>query len=121
MKNMSMWAYFSAFCILPQTLNTMLSNCKKKYTNHSKWSGQKEDLPLGVRHNVSMKKYYSVIKLRGTNNVIKLAYRDTSEEAFAEYKMMKQADILVMAAKYKNKIPKHINKNKLRLGRKMRR
>lgn len=57
----------------------MLSNCKK----HSmpKWK-KSSDLPLGVR--------------------------DTPEESFKEYKMIKEADILNMATKYKNKVPRHI-------------
>ena len=33
---------------------------------------------------------------------------DTKEEAFAEYKVMKQADILMVAAQYKDKIPDYI-------------
>lgn len=95
-------------CILPQTINTILANCKKKHVNRLKWSEPKETLPLGVRQNISMKKYYGEITLCGTNNVIKLSYWDTPEEAFAEYKKIKQADVLLMAAKYKNKVPKHI-------------
>ncbi|WP_313182786.1 hypothetical protein [Lacrimispora sp.] len=88
--------------------NTMLANCKKKHVNRSKWSEPKENLPLGVRYNDSMKKYYGEIKLCGTNNVIKLSYWDTPEEAFEEYQKIKQADVLLMAAKYKNKVRKHI-------------
>ena len=38
---------------------------------------------------------------------------DTPEEAFAEYKVMKQADILIVAAKYKEKIPQYIYKKLL--------
>ncbi|WP_166433152.1 hypothetical protein [Lacrimispora sphenoides] len=34
--------------------------------------------------------------------------RDTPEESFEEYKKIKQADVLLMAAKYKNRVPKHI-------------
>lgn len=30
------------------------------------------------------------------------------EEAFTEYKRHKQADIIIMADRYKNKIPKHV-------------
>ena len=39
---------------------------------------------------------------------IVLGYWDTPEEAFAEYKRHKQADIIIMADRYKNKIPKHV-------------
>ena len=94
-------------CIIPQTLNTMLSNCKKR-TNHSMWRTSKENLPLGVRHNKSMEKYYSQIKPCGYDETITLSYWDTPEEAFEEYKKIKQADILLMAAKYKSKVPKNV-------------
>jgi len=92
-------------CIIPQTINTMLSNCKK----HSmpKWK-KSSDLPLGVRYSSSMKMYYGEIKPFGHVEVIRLSYWYTPEDAFEEYKKIKQADILVMAAKYKNKVPKHI-------------
>jgi hypothetical protein len=54
-----------------------------------------------------MNKYYDVT-LCGTKDLIKLSYWDTPEKAFEEYKKFKQADVLLMAARYKNKIPKHI-------------
>lgn len=92
-------------CILPQTLNIMLSNCKKHYNPKCKTAS---DLPLGVRYSTSIKKYYGEITPYGHDEVIRLSYWDTPEEAFAEYKKIKQADILIMAAKYKNKVPKHI-------------
>jgi hypothetical protein len=92
-------------CILPQTINTMLSNCKKH--TMSKWK-KSSNLPLGVRYSSSMKMYYGEITPYGHDELIRLSYWNTPEEAFAEYKMIKQADILVMAAKYKNKVPKHI-------------
>ena len=56
------------------------------------------------------KKYYSVITFFGTEKPRKLSEWDTPEEAFAEYKRMKQADILRVAAGYKEKIPEHIYK-----------
>lgn len=93
-------------CILPQTLNTMLSNCKKHKL--SKWRIAKKDLPLGVRYDSSMNMYYGEIKPFGHDEIIKLSYWNTPEEAFAEYKKFKQADILMMAAKYKNKVPKRV-------------
>ena len=89
-------------CILPQSLNSMLSNCKKHYLEGQ----EKEDvLPLGVRYNGKIDKYYAQITLFGTTDLITLSNWDTPEEAFAEYKMMKEADIKLVAAKYKNKIP----------------
>ena len=93
-------------CILPQTLNTMLSNCKKHRTG--KWRNAKMDLPLGVRYDSRTKMYYGVIKPYGHDETIRLSYWKTPEEAFEEYKRHKQADILIMADKYKNKVPKKV-------------
>jgi len=93
-------------CILPQTLNTMLSNCKKHRL--PKWKKAKMDLPLGVRYDSSMGMYYGEIKPFGHDEVIRLSYWNTPEEAFKEYKRHKQADILIMADKYKNKVPKKV-------------
>lgn len=95
-------------CILPQTLNTMLSNCKKHRL--PKWKKAKMDLPLGVRYDSALKMYYAQIKLCNHDEVINLSYHKTAEEAFNEYKKFKEADILLMAAKYKNKIPGNVFK-----------
>ena len=92
-------------CIIPQTLNTMLSNCKK---HRSIWKNARMDLPLGVRYDSRIKMYYGEIKPYGHDEVIRLSYWRTPEEAFAEYKRHKQADILIMADKYKNKVPKKV-------------
>ena len=99
-------------CFLPQTLNTMLSNCKKHRL--PKWKTAKMDLPLGVRYDNSMEMYYGEIKPCGHDEVVKLSYWKTPEEAFEEYKQFKKADIMMMAAKYKNKIPKHVYEALLR-------
>ena len=88
--------------ILPQTLNTMLSNCKKH--KMPKWKADK-GLPLGVRYDKRAEKYYGEIKLFGHEEVIPLNYHKTTMEAFKEYKAVKQADILTMAVSYKEKIP----------------
>lgn len=72
------------------------------------------DLPLGVRYSSSMNMYYGEIKPFGHDEVIKLSYWNTPEEAFNDYKRHKQADILIMADKYKNKIPKHVYEALLR-------
>ncbi len=93
-------------CIIPQTLNTMLSNCKKHKVGKGKTA--KVDLPLGVRYDSKLKMYYGEIKPYGHDEVIRLSYWDTPEEAFEEYKRHKQADILIMADKYKNKVPKSV-------------
>lgn len=93
-------------CILPQTLNTMLSNCKKHKL--PKWQTSKLDLPLGVRYDSGKKMYYGEIKLFGHDEIIRLKDWNTPEEAFADYKRHKQADILIMADKYKSSIPKKV-------------
>ncbi len=99
-------------CILPQGLNTLLTNCKKHYKE-----GETSDnvLPLGVRYNSKTRKYSSEITFTGAENTISLSEWDTAEEAFAEYKIMKQADILMMAAKYKESIPEYIYKELLKI------
>ena len=97
-------------CILPQGLNTLLANSKKHYYEGK--SGE-NSLPLGVRYSKRKKKYYGVIQFTGTERPIPLSDWDTPEEAFAEYKRMKQADILKVAAEYKGKIPEYIYKKLL--------
>lgn len=92
-------------CIIPQSLNTMLSNCKKHRL--PKWKSSL-NLPLGVRYDSGMKMYYGEIKPYGHDEIIKLSYWETPEQAFEEYKRHKQADILIMADKYKNKVPKKV-------------
>lgn len=92
-------------CILPKGLNTLLANAKKHYKE-----GETPDnvLPLGVRYNGKTRKYTSEITFTGAEKPIPLSEWDTAEEAFEEYKVLKRADILVVAAKYKNNIPDYI-------------
>lgn len=92
-------------CILPKGLNTLLANAKKHYKE-----GETPDnvLPLGVRYNGKTRKYTSEIMFTGAEKPIPLSEWDTAEEAFEEYKVLKRADILVVAAKYKNSIPDYI-------------
>ncbi len=92
-------------CILPKGLNTMLANSKKHY-----FEGKTEEnsLPLGVKYNSKLNKYYGEITFTGAERPIPLSCYDTPEEAFAEYKVMKKADILMIAAKYKESIPDYI-------------
>lgn len=98
-------------CILPWKLNVMLSNCKRHYVRRVRWK-QDKGLPYGVRYDECREKYYGQISidkaLGGDGQVVTLSYWDTPEEAFAEYKRHKEACILLMADKYKNKIPKKI-------------
>ena len=92
-------------CILPKGLNTLLANSKKHY---KEGETPENTLPLGVNYNNKTKKYYGVIQFTGTERQITLSEWDTPEDAFAEYKVMKQADILMVAAKYKESIPDYI-------------
>ena len=52
-------------CILPQGLNTLLANSKKHYKD-----GETPDnvLPLGVRYNGKVNKYYGQITYFGTED-----------------------------------------------------
>ena len=52
--------------------------------------------------------YYGAIKPYGHDELVRLSYWETPEEAFEEYKRHKQADILIMADKYENKVPKKV-------------
>lgn len=92
-------------CLLPKGLNTLLTNSKKHYKE-----GQTPEniLPLGVSYNGKTNKYHAEIQFTGTERLIPLSEWDTPEEAFAEYKIMKQADILLVVAKYKEYIPDYI-------------
>lgn len=94
-------------CLLPKGLNTLLANSKKHY---EKGQTPKNTLPLGVRYNSKKNKYYGEITFTGAEEIIPLLEWDTPEEAFAEYKKMKQADILRVVAGYKPNIPDYIYK-----------
>lgn len=94
-------------CILPKGLNTLLANSKKHY---EKGQTPENVLPLGVRYNSKKNKYYGEITFSGAEDTILLSEWNTPEEAFAEYKMMKQADILKVVAEYKQRIPEYIYK-----------
>lgn len=97
-------------CVLPQGLNTLLANSKKHYF---KDRTDEEVLPLGVGYNGKNGKYFASIQFCGTDQSIRLSDWDTPEEAFAEYKLMKQADICRMAAEYRKNIPDYIYKKLL--------
>ena len=99
-------------CILPQGLNTMLANSKKHY---EKGESPENVLPLGVRYNSKINKYYGEITFSGEKDAVKLSYWDTAEEAFEEYRVMKLSDIRTMAAKYKDRIPEYIYKRLLKV------
>lgn len=92
-------------CILPKGLNTLLANAKKHYKD-----GETPDnvLPLGVSYNRKTGKYTSSIQFTDAEKPIPLSEWDTAEEAFEEYRVLKKADILIVAAKYKKSIPDYI-------------
>ena len=92
-------------CIIPKSLNAILTNFKKHYREGT---NEENTLPFGVNYSGKKKKYYSDIQFTGTGKTITLSEWDTAEEAFKEYKMMKQADMLMVAAQYKGKIPDYI-------------
>ncbi len=85
--------------------NTLLTNCKKHYKENN---DPNNVLPLGVRYSGKTGKYYSSIQFTGSEKTIQLSEWYTAEEAFEEYKRMKQADILIVVAKYKEHIPDYI-------------
>ena len=92
-------------CILPQTINTMLSN-SKKHNNPNYVTAA--NLPLGVRYDEKKKVYYGEITPFGHDEAIILTEWSTAEEAFAEYKIIKKSDIIIMAIKYKNYLPERV-------------
>lgn len=92
-------------CIVPVTINAMLANCKK-HDNPDYVTAAK--LPLGVHCNEETNKYYGEITPSGHDEPAKLAEWDTPEEAFEEYRVIKKADIMAMAVKYKNYIPQRV-------------
>ncbi len=100
-------------CILPQGLNTLLTNCKKHYFKDSN-KDDGELLPLGVNKGKN-NRYYGKICFTGSSDSISLSSWETPEEAFAEYKLMKQADILRVVAKYKSVIPDYIYNSLLKV------
>ena len=95
-------------CILPRTLNVMISNCKKHKLPASPYRKEKvNNLPLGV-YKSSKKNKYEVRFTPCGGELITIGEFDTPEEAFQEYKRHKQADIISIADEYKNAIPPHI-------------
>lgn len=94
-------------CILPQSLNSFIANCKRHYHGDDRENA----LPMGV--NRTRDGYCGNIVLSSTGKEIRLSEWDTPEEAFAEYKVVKQADIKLVAAQYKDKIPDYIYKKLL--------
>ena len=65
-------------------------------------------MPLGVRYDKFRKKYYAVYRPCGQQESVILSYWNTHFEAFEEYKRHKEADVIVMADKYKDLIPEKV-------------
>lgn len=76
---------------VPHTINTLLLNCRRKRGKY----------PIGVSYDKG--KYRAALNIDG--NAVKLGVYSTPEEAFGEYKRHKEALILVVADRYKGKIP----------------
>lgn len=101
-------------CWLPWTLNVVLSNSKKHY--NARYSRFKNtELPYGVRYDSTKDKYYAEIQMDKALRdevekvrPLKLRYRDTPEEAFADYKKHKEAYIIMMADKYIDYLPVNV-------------
>lgn len=89
--------------LLPRTLNTMLSNCKKHNLN-----GKSTKYPLGVKYDERLNMYYGQITTFGGQETIHLNYWDTPEEAFEEYRQYKLKDIRRMAELYRGSVPEKV-------------
>ena len=98
-------------CLLPQILNTMLSNSKRHRLPDWKTG---TDLPLGVYYHKATNKYYGKIQYCGVDKPKKLSYHDTPEEAFEEYRLEKKKDIKRMADMYKAELPVYVYEALLR-------
>lgn len=96
-------------CILPQSLNTLIASFKKHYFKNGKTNG----LPLGVTYNKKKNKFYGTIS--EADRVTILSEWDTPEEAFDEYKKMKQANYYRKLLNYKDKIPDYIYRELLKV------
>ncbi len=77
-------------------INRLIANCKKHY---KEGEIPENVLPLGVRHNGKIGKYFTKIQFIGAEKVIPLSE-------------WKTGNILVVVAKYKENIPDYVD-NKL--------
>lgn len=91
--------YSPETCVfVPHTINTLLLNCKRKRGKY----------PLGVTYEKAKNKYRAALNVDG--KTVKLGVYDTPKEAFMEYKKHKEALIIVVADRYKGKIPDSVYK-----------
>lgn len=79
---------------VPHTINTLLVNCRRKRGKY----------PIGVSYHNG--KYRAELNVDG--RCVKLGVFNTPEEAFIEYKRHKEALIIVVADRYKGKIPNRV-------------
>ena len=101
-------------CWLPWTLNVVLSNSKEHY--NARYSRFKNtELPYGVRYDSAKDKYYAEIQMDKALRdevekvrPLKLRYRNTPEEAFADYEKHKEAYIIMMDDKYIDYLPVNV-------------
>lgn len=89
--------YSPETCVfVPHSINTLLLNCKRKRGKY----------PLGVNYEKGKNKYRAALNI--DCRIVKLGHFNTPEEAFMEYKRHKEALIIVVADKYKGKIPNKV-------------
>jgi hypothetical protein len=94
-------------CLLPQTINSVLASATKRRSGYSNISGKKP-YPIGVGYDNARGKFYARITPFNHDKQVKLHYWDTEDEAFQEYKLFKESEIRILAARYRDKIPDHI-------------
>lgn len=89
--------YSPETCVfVPHTINTLLLNNKRKRGKY----------PLGVNYEKAKGKYRAALNVDG--RTIKLGHYNTVEEAFRDYKRHKEALIIVVADRYKGKLPDRV-------------
>ena len=87
--------YSPETCVfVPHTINTLLLNCRRKRGKY----------PVGVSFDKG--KYRAALNVDG--KTVKLGVFNTPKEAFMEYKRHKEALIIVVADRYKGKIPDRV-------------
>ena len=90
-------------CILPETINSALASATKRRNHYSK-----KVYAIGVDYDKAKNKFLARITPFGYDKTVKLHYWDTEEEAFQEYKLLKESDIRILALRYIDKIPDRI-------------
>lgn len=88
-------------CILPKTLNILISSCHQKKDSNLY-------MPLGVRKIYVNKrpKYQGIISIN--SKPMKLPLRNRPKAAFEDYFTQKKAQLMIAAEQYKPYLPEHI-------------